>query len=166
MLTHQEIVEDLVAHFGKEVTEFEEPYNLLTFTTTREQIIPILTYLNQHERLRFRFLTDITAIHFPDNLGKEFAVIYHVHSLENGVRIRIKVYLSKEDINIPTAVNLYVGANWMERETFDFFGVNFVGHPNLVRILNIDDMNYYPMRKEYAVEDPTRHDKIDALFGR
>ena len=166
MLTNQEIVEDLVANFGKDVTEFDEPSGLLTFTTTREQIIPLLTYLNKHDKFRFRFLTDITAIHFPDSEGKEFAVVYHVHSLENGIRIRIKVYLSKNDIHIPTAVNLYVGANWMEREAFDFFGVIFDGHPNLQRILNMDDMDYHPMRKEYALEDSTRQDKLDALFGR
>ena len=77
-----------------------------------------------------------------------------------------KVYLSKDDINIPTAVGLYAGANWMERETFDFYGINFTGHPNMTRILNMDEMDYHPMRKQYPLEDATRDDKIDALFGR
>jgi NADH-quinone oxidoreductase subunit C len=54
----------------------------------------------------------------------------------------------------------------MERETYDFFGVNFIGHPNLIRILNVDEMEHFPMRKEYEMEDPTRRDKDDEMFGR
>jgi len=61
---------------------------------------------------------------------------------------------------------LFVGANWMERETFDFYGVNFKGHPNMKRILNEDSMDYHPMRKEYQLEDATREDKDDTYFGR
>ena len=57
-------------------------------------------------------------------------------------------------------------ANWMERETYDFYGVNFVGHPNLKRILNVDEMDYFPMRKEFPLEDQTRIDKDDEMFGR
>ena len=54
----------------------------------------------------------------------------------------------------------------MERETYDFYGVNFVGHPNLIRILNVDEMDYFPMRKEFPLEDQTRIDKDDEMFGR
>ena len=62
--------------------------------------------------------------------------------------------------------DLFAGANWMERETYDFFGIEFVGHPDLRRILNEDSMDYFPMRKEYALEDATREDKDDRYFGR
>ena len=80
--------------------------------------------------------------------------------------MRIKVFLAADDVHIPTMTTLYPTANWMERETYDFFGILFDGHPNLKRILNIDEMDYFPMRKEYPLEDATREDKIDALFGR
>ena len=166
MLSSQQIAEDLLAHFGENVKNFEEPYELLTFTTNRQNIINLLVYLNKHETFRFRFLTDICGIHFPDNTGEEFGVIYHLHSLENNKRIRIKVFLSADDIHIQTATTLYATANWLERETYDFYGIIFDGHPNLKRILNIDEMDYFPMRKEYPLEDATRQDKIDALFGR
>lgn len=166
MLSNQQVAEDLINHFGENVGHFEEPFDLLTFHTNRQTIIPLLEYLHNHELFRYKFLTDICGIHFPDNKGAELGVIYHVHSLENNHRLRIKVFLSEEDVHIPTATTLYASANWMERETFDFYGILFDGHPNLKRILNIDEMDYFPMRKEYALEDATRQDKIDALFGR
>jgi NADH-quinone oxidoreductase subunit C len=166
MLRNQEIVEDLAAQFGEKLAEFEEPNGLLTFTANAGSILEILEYLNQSDRLRFRFLTDITGIHYPDAQGKEFCVVYHLHSFENGVRLRIKVYLPEENPTVQTVTSLYTGANWMERETFDFFGIKFDGHPNLTRILNMEDMDYHPMRKQYPLEDATREDKIDALFGR
>lgn len=166
MITNQTVVDDLVTQFGTSVTEFEQPYGLLTFTTIPEQIVAILAYLKEHKVLKFSFLTDITGIHFPDAVDKEFCVVYHMHSLENNVRVRIKVYLPETNPHIPTVIPVFVGANWMERETFDFFGIIFDGHPKMERILNMEDMDYHPMRKQYPLEDATRDDKIDALFGR
>ena len=166
MIKNQDIVEDLVAQFGDNIKDTQEPYGMLTISTNRENIVQLVDYLNKSDKLRFRFLTDITGIQFPENKGGEFGVIYHLHSFENGVRMRIKVFLAADDVHIPTMTTLYPTANWMERETYDFFGILFDGHPNLKRILNIDEMDYFPMRKEYPLEDATREDKIDALFGR
>jgi NADH-quinone oxidoreductase subunit C len=78
----------------------------------------------------------------------------------------VKVFLTLEDLHIPTASTLWDGANWMERETYDFYGVIFDGHPDLRRILNVDDMTVFPMRKEFPLEDPNRIDKKDYFFGR
>lgn len=166
MLTNEEVAQTIINQFGESVRDFDDPYNLLTFSTTRENIIPLITYLKDHTTYQVGFLTDITAVHYPDSPGKEFCVVYHLHSLINNFRLRIKVYLSADDIHIPTATTLYASANWMERETFDLFGVIFDGHPDLRRILNMEEMDYHPMRKEYPLEDSTREDKIDALFGR
>lgn len=166
MLTNQEVAEHIAEKFDGSVADFEQPYGLLTLTTTRETIIPLLSYLKDHPVYQINFLTDITGVHYPGSTGKEFAVVYHIHSLVNNFRTRIKVFLAKEDLHIPTAIDLYASANWMERETFDFFGILFDGHPNLTRILNVEEMDYHPMRKEYPLEDATRQDKIDALFGR
>ncbi|GAB3180848.1 NADH-quinone oxidoreductase subunit C [Telluribacter humicola] len=166
MLSNQEVAEELIKKFGNDVYDFEDPYGLLTLTTTREQIIPILEYLFHHDRFKINFLTDITGIHYPDSPGQEFAVVYHVHSLTQNFRVRLKVFLAEADIHVPTATPVYASANWMERETYDFFGIIFDGHPDLRRILNIDEMDYFPMRKQYPMEDATRQDKIDALFGR
>jgi NADH-quinone oxidoreductase subunit C len=165
-LTNERIKQRLVEKFGEQVSAFSEPYGMLTFEAPKELNLKVLNFLYDDNELKFRFLTDLQAVHYPDNKGKELAVVYHLHNLVDNVRIRFKVF---SDINTPdvyTATGLFSGANWMERETYDFFGVNFVGHPNLKRILNVDEMDYFPMRKEYPLEDQTRIDKDDEMFGR
>lgn len=166
MLSNQEVAEELLGKFDEQVFDFEEPYGLLTLSTTREEIIPVLEFLNNHKTYQINFLTDLTGVHYPDSKEKEFMVVYHLHSFIHNFRIRLKVFISETDIHIPTATGIFACANWMERETYDFFGILFDGHPNLTRILNIDEMDYFPMRREYALEDATREDKTDALFGR
>jgi NADH-quinone oxidoreductase subunit C len=166
-MTNEQIAQDLVAKFGEDkIYGIMENYGLLNVTTSVDTIVPLLHYLYQHPTFKFQFLTDLAGIHFPDAVGQEFGVIYHLHSLENNVRLIIKLYVPIESPKVPTITGLYATANWMEREAFDFYGIIFEGHPNLIRILNVEDMDYHPMRKEYPMEDATRQDKIDALFGR
>ena len=164
-ITNEEIIGLISAKFGEQIITEGEPYGLLTIEASREQIIDLLTFLKNNATLQFIFLTDITAIHYPER-EKPIGVIYHLHSLVNNVRIRVKVFMADGDVHIPTATVLWDGANWMERETYDFFGVQFDGHPDLRRILNVDDMTVFPMRREYPLEDPNRVDKKDYFFGR
>lgn len=164
-ITNEELLQQITAKFGEQVKVEGEPYGLLTVETERETIIDLLTFLKTDAALQFIFLTDITAIHYPER-EKPVGVVYHLHSLVNNVRIRIKVFVNDGDVWIPTATVLWDGANWMERETYDFFGVDFKGHPDLRRILNVDDMTVFPMRREYPLEDPNRVDKKDFYFGR
>ena len=164
-LTNGELSQKITDRFIDQVTLIGEPFGLLTFETGREQIIDLLGWLKSDPTLQFIYLTDITAIHYPE-LAKPIGVIYHLHSLVNNVRIRIKVFLEDHDVHIPTASVIWDGANWMERETYDLFGVIFDGHPDLRRILNVDDMTAFPMRKEFPLEDPNRVDKKDYFFGR
>ncbi|MBN9298883.1 MAG: NADH-quinone oxidoreductase subunit C [Filimonas sp.] len=165
-LTHDYIKQRLEEKFGEQVSNFEEPYGFFSFEAVKEDNLKVMQFLFDDPVLRFQFLTDLTAVHYPNSKGRELAVVYHLHNLVDNVRIRMKVFT---DINTPdvfTATSLYATANWMERETYDFFGVNFVGHPNLKRILNVDEMDYFPMRKEFPLEDQTRIDKDDEMFGR
>jgi NADH-quinone oxidoreductase subunit C len=139
---------------------------MLTFETPKDNNLKVMQFLFDDTELRFQFLTDITAVHYPDQTGRELAVVYHLHNLVDNVRIRFKVFASIAHPDVFTATSLYASANWMERETYDFYGINFVGHPNLKRILNVDEMDYFPMRKEFPLEDQTRIDKDDDMFGR
>jgi len=158
------ITELLSAKFGQQVSRFEEPYGLLTFSATPDVITAVLEFLKNDTATGFSFLTDITAVHYPES--NHIAVVYHLHNMRAGIRVRVKVYLHEHTPVIPTATSLWKGANWMERETYDFFGINFIGHPQLKRILNMDEMISFPMRKEFPMEDSGRTDKDDRFFGR
>lgn len=165
-LTNEIIKLKLTEKFGEELTAWQEPYGMLTFTAPKELNLKVLQFLYDDEELKFRFLTDLQAVHYPGNKGAELAVVYHLHNMIDNVRIRFKVFTDIEKPDVFSATALYKSANWMERETYDFFGVNFIGHPNLIRVLNVEEMDYFPMRKEFPLEDQKRIDKDDEMFGR
>ena len=165
-LTNELIQQRLQDKFGDVLNGFEEPYGMLTFSAPRDQNLKVMQFLYDDPELKFDFLTDLCAVHYPERVGEELAVVYHMHNLVENVRIRFKVYLPIEQPDVFTATKIFEAANWMERETYDFYGVNFVGHPNLKRILNVDEMDYFPLRKEYPLEDQSRIDKDDEMFGR
>ena len=166
-LTNENVLGKLIGEFGEEnVWDALNPDGIMTLTTNRETILPLIQYLYDDEELQIRFLTTMCGIHFPDQKDKELCMMYQLHSLRHNYRIRIKVFFPIADPVMPTLTNLYAAANWMEREAYDFYGVIFTGHPNLIRILNIEDMEYHPMLKQYPLEDQTREDKINTFFGR
>lgn len=139
---------------------------ILNVETTRDQLVALLTFLRDDEDLKYHFLTTLNAIHYPDQQGKELGVVYHLHNWPQNRRIRIKVWVPVGDEHIPSITPLWPSSNWMERQEYDFFGILFDGHPDLRRILNVDDMDVFPLRKEYRLEDGTRTDKDDRFFGR
>lgn len=139
---------------------------MMTFAVDATQVYNVLLFLKEHTEFQFNFLTDLCGAHFPKQEGQEIAVIYHLHAWIQNARLRIKTYLPEENPSIQSVCAIWPAANWMERETYDFYGVQFKGHPNLKRILNVDEMEVFPMRKEFALEDGTRTDKVDSFFGR
>jgi NADH-quinone oxidoreductase subunit C len=139
---------------------------VLCVETTCEHIIEVLRFLRDDEVTKFNFLTSMCGMHYPDDKGKELGVVYHLHNWSDNIRLRVKIGFSVDDPYVPTATVLWPSANWMEREGYDFFGIIFSGHPNLKRILNVEDMDVFPLRKEFRLEDGTRTDKDDRFFGR
>jgi len=164
-VTNHNLIQSLTEKFGEQITGVSEPYGLLTFETSKDVIIDVLSFLKVNSTAKFNFLTDITAVHYPEK-EKGIAVVYHIHSMVNKIRVRIKVFIDERNPEIPTATTLWNAANWMERETYDLFGVKFEGHPDLRRILNMDELGVFPMLKQYPLEDPNRVDKKDEYFGR
>ncbi len=162
--TNTELIDLLGEKFGEQLFDVTEPYGLLTFSTTKDKVIAVLSFLKDNDKINFNFLTDLTAVHYPEK--EQLAVVYHLHSMVSGIRARLKVFIHENDPTIPTASTLWNSANWMERETYDFFGIKFEGHPDLRRILNMDELNVHPMLKQYPLEDPNRVDKKDEYFGR
>ena len=165
-LSNEIIQNNLIEKFGDQVLNFSTASGILSFESSKEINLKILQYLYEEPSLAFTFLTDLCGVNYPDNIGAELVVVYHLHNFSENIRLRYSVSTSIDETAVFTASKLFESANWMERETYDFFGVNFIGHPNLKRILNVDEMDYFPLRKEYPLEDQTRIDKDDEMFGR
>ena len=110
----------------------------------------ILKVLTEFKDDGFNFLADLTAI---DNLTlggfERFAVSYHLLSHKTAERVTVKAYISEEKPSLPSVESLWKTADWQEREVFDLYGIRFEGHPNLIRIMNPDDFEGYPLRKDY-----------------
>jgi NADH-quinone oxidoreductase subunit C len=166
MITQEIIQQSLIAKFGSDVSNFKDNYGILTFDANKDINLKVMNYLIEDKELNFSWLNDLTAVHYPDNIGAELAVVYLLQNMQTSTRIRMKCYLNIAQPDIFTASSLHASANWQEREAYDFYGVNFKGHPNLIRIMNVDEMDYFPLRKEFPLEDQTRIDKDDEMFGR
>ncbi len=164
-MTSEFVLEAINREFPDAVITSSEPYGFLTLEVKKEEIKKVIHHLKESS-LNFMFLTDLCGIHYPDNKVKELGVIYHLHNLQENFRIRLKTFFPKENAEVDTITDLFSGANWMERETFDFYGIKFKGHPDLRVIMNTEDLGYNPLLKEYALEDETRTDKDDTMFGR
>lgn len=161
------IQEKLTAAFDTKVYDFKQEKDIFSFEMSNDVNTAVILFLKNDETLRFHFLTDLCGIHYPDNeTNRQFAVVYHLHNWYENTRIKIKVYLNGENPQIKTISKIFLSSNWMERETYDFFGIQFIGHPQLKRILNMDEMVSFPMRKEFPMEDSGRTDKDDRFFGR
>ena len=164
-MTSEFVLEAINREFPEAVISSSEPYGFLTVEVKKEELKKVIHYLKESS-LNFMFLTDICGIHYPDHKEKELGVIYHLHNLQENFRIRIKSFFPKDNAEVDSITDLYSGANWMERETYDFYGITFKGHPDLRVILNMEELGYHPLLKEYALEDGTRTDKDDSMFGR
>ena len=142
----------------KIITKVHDKFPSATLDTTQfagEDIIHIqgsynLDVLKLFRDNGFNFLADITAI---DNLTlggvERFAVVYHLLSHETVERVTIKAYVPEDQPELPSAESLWKTADWQEREIYDLFGISFKGHPNLIRIMNPDDFQGHPLRKDY-----------------
>lgn len=161
------IQEKLSDKFGDKITGFIQQKDIFSFEVDAEISNDTMRFLKEDPILRFNFLTDVCGIHYPDNeQNRQFAVVYHMHNWYDNVRIKFKCFLNGDTPEIESATNLFLGANWQERETYDFYGIIFKNHPQLKRILNMDEMTVFPMRKEFPLEDGGRTDKDDRFFGR
>lgn len=160
------IHEKLTAKFGSAIVSAAQERDFPVFVIEKNNIVDVIKYLKEDPELGFGFLTTMCGLHYPDNAGAELGMMYQLHNMPKNLRVRLKTFFPVSDPAIQTITGLFPAANWMERQEYDFFGIVFKGHPNLKRILNVDDMNYFPMRKEYPLEDATREDKNDKMFGR
>lgn len=123
----------------------------MTIFVKREHLLDIARTLRDDPALRFEMCMGVSGVHYPDETGRELHAVYPLLSITHNRRIRLEVTCPDDDPHIPSVVDLYPANNWHERETYDFFGIIFDGHPALTRIQMPDDWLGHPQRKDYPL---------------
>jgi NADH-quinone oxidoreductase subunit C len=123
----------------------------ITFRVPREELVAVMRTLRDDPELRFEFCSGVSGVHFPHETGAELHAVYHLLSMTHNRRIRVEVTCPDGDPHIPSVVSVYPTNDWHERETYDFFGIVFDGHPALTRIQMPDDWPGHPQRKDYPL---------------
>jgi NADH-quinone oxidoreductase subunit C len=141
----QVINSELTSKIKKTSITFSE----LLIETTEEDLVNVILFLKSHDKLKFRQLMDIAGVDYPGE-EKRFKLIYLLLSHEENIRIKISINFEIGK-KIPTITKIYPSANWMEREVFDMYGVEFIGHPDLRRILTDYNFEGYPLRKDFPL---------------
>ncbi len=132
------------------IIETSESLGEVTVVLARDALVAAAKILRDEPELRFDFLSDLCGVDWKGR-RERFDVVYHLYSMKHNVRLRLKVRLTEEELSIPSVSEIWPTANWHERETFDMFGIEFTGHPDLRRILNPDDFEGFPFRKDFPI---------------
>lgn len=123
----------------------------ITFHVSRDDLVEVARTLRDDPALRFELCTGVSGVHFPGDSGRELHAVYHLRSITHNRLIRLEVSVPDADPHLPSLVSVYPTNDWHERETFDFFGIIFDGHPALTRIMMPDDWRGHPQRKDYPL---------------
>jgi NADH-quinone oxidoreductase subunit C len=147
--TLQRLGETIAGALAGAVVGHSVAYGELTITANAADIVKVVTFLRDDERCRFVNLIDVTAVDWPSR-EKRFDVVYHFLSPTKNARVRVKVE-TDEATAVPSIIDVFPGANWYERETYDLYGVLFTGHPDLRRILTDYGFQGHPLRKDFPL---------------
>ena len=149
-LSVDQLLAQVAEAFGEHVQDAGAHCGDATVFIERENALSIFQALRDRPEFAFNLLADITAV---DYLGQtpRFEIVYHLYSLPKNHRLRVKIRVPEDDPWVHSLVPLWKGANWVEREAWDMFGVRFVGHPDLRRILLYEEFVGHPLRKDYPL---------------
>jgi NADH-quinone oxidoreductase subunit C len=145
------LVRRLRAAFNGAVLEASEFLGQLSIRVEPTRIVQVCDALKRDEQTPFNYLSDLTCVHYPDLTEAPFEVVYNLYSIPGNERVRLKVAVNANE-GVESVTSVWPSANWLEREVFDLFGINFRDHPDLRRILLPPDWKGHPMRKDYALE--------------
>jgi len=123
----------------------------LTLDVRREHLVEVCRHLRDDQDLRFELSLGVSGVHFPHEVGRELHAVYHLVSVTHSRQIRLEVAVPDADPHVPSTTDVYPTNDWHERETWDFFGIVFDGHPALARIAMPDDWPGHPQRKDYPL---------------
>ena len=149
-MANETLVANIQARFSElAVSEFRGQVRL---TVARERFWDFITAL--HQDFGFDFLVDITCVDYLNYRGAthRFGLVYSLVNIETNDRLFVRLMLDEPDLEVPSVVAIWEGANWLEREVYDMFGISFRGHPDLRRILMPDEFAAYPLRKDYPLQ--------------
>lgn len=149
------MLDSLKSEFPHSILDVKEFRGETTLIITKDSIREIFAFLK--DRFDFTFLADLTAADYLEVKSPRYEVVYHLHRFgpgcEENVRIRIKTDVSEDDLRVDSLTPIWIGADWLEREVYDMFGIEFTGHPDLRRILMPEDYEPHPLRKDFDVRD-------------
>ncbi|HWP56173.1 MAG TPA: NADH-quinone oxidoreductase subunit C [Pyrinomonadaceae bacterium] len=144
------LVKKLKEKFGEAVLEASEFLGQLSIVVDAAQIVEVCESLRDDAETPFNYLSDLTCVHYPDNKAAPFEVVYQLYSISKNERVRLKIDANEKGVGSVTSV--WPSADWLEREVYDLFGVVFLNHPDLRRILLPPDWEGHPLRKDYPLE--------------
>ncbi len=159
MLDHEFIRRTVKEKFPE--AEFEEFRGQLAVRIPKSRLLDLMTFLKEDKNLFFDYLTDVTGVDYLKmNREPRFDVVYQLYSFKHHQRLRVKVGVDEEDMKVPSMTSLWRAANWLERETFEMFGFQFEGHPDLRRLLLPDIFDGFPLRKDYPLRGRGERDVV------
>ncbi len=145
----EQLGSDIAAALGSAVTGFAVARGELTISAVASDVVRVMTFLRDDERCQFWSFIDVTAVDWPGR-EKRFDVVYHLLSPRQNCRVRVKIQVG-EDEPVATITGVFPGADWFERETYDLYGVLFVGHPDMRRLLTDYGFEGHPLRKDFPL---------------
>ena len=137
--------------FENDVIEVHSPFQQDTAVIAPSALLSVATLLKEDPELQYNFLMDLTAVDYWKRKPR-FEVVYHFLSVANSFRLRLKVPVAEPKPKVDSLTSLWPGANWYEREVYDMFGIQFIGHPDLRRILLYPEFEGHPLRKDYPIK--------------
>ena len=145
------VLEQLKSRFGERSWDHSEFHQNQRIVVPADLCYSVLEYLK--ETCGFDMVIDVTCVDYLHYRGAKnrFGLVYNLLNTNSGLRLIVRAYLNEPDLSIPSVVGLWEGANWMEREVYDMFGIEFKGHPDLRRILLPDEFVGFPLRKDYPL---------------
>src|SRR5215213_2664526 len=145
------LVQKLKSKFGEAIGEAVEFIGQVSVVVDGARIVEVCDFLRTDAETPFDYLSDLTCVHYPQNTGAPFEIVYNLFSIPANERIRLKVR-TDEITGVASVTGVWPAANWLEREVFDLFGIQFIGHPDLRRLLLPPDWQGHPLRKDFPLE--------------
>lgn len=149
--------------FPDDVLSVNEFSGQATVTLKKDHIADICLWLQQEPDMQFDYLRDLTGLDYMKKKPIRFEVVYHLYSIKHSHMIRLKAQVTEDDCSIQTVTNLWQTADWHERECYDMYGIRFINHPDLRRILLPEDWKGYPLRKDYPIKGPGMDEEWDGF---